>query len=59
MTQPLVEKNKSVIDWSKDKQKRFRRSKSISSHVGPGYYEIDKKPKTFHHKRNTSSFSSG
>lgn len=59
MSKSLVEKNKSVIDWSKDKQKRFKKSKSISGNVGPGYYELDQKPKTSHHKRNTSSFSCG
>lgn len=59
MSRNLVDKNKSVIDWSKDKQKRFKKSKSVSCHPGPGDYELDKKPKKHHNKHNTSSFSSG
>jgi hypothetical protein len=41
---PIGENHKAVIDWSKGRQKRFGRAKSmITTNVGPGSYELDKK----------------
>lgn len=56
----IGEKKKSVVNWAHDKQKRFRRSKSmIETNPGPGAYDLLGKAKRSLSKKNTSSFSYG